>query len=207
MCIYSTHLQCCYSVAGQTRRLRCHGGVGPASSQCTYTVHVSITMVRLIMCSTRTRCTSTRWIHSDYRFWVSLGIHLQFCFKFWTNLSNSSHTVRRLKFHSMSSFSASFHTTFVLEVFFLVVIGNSIYIRLYTGNCMYVCSYLSLSSKLTGRSATLLTTVFGGYQKWAAMPRDRFVGFNGYRRRAATWWLQLDLCLAVTRGGRSSGVW
>jgi hypothetical protein len=71
--------------------------------------------------------------------------------------------VRRLKFHTVSSFSASFHTTFVLEVIFLVVIGNSIYIRLYTGNYTYVCSYLSLSSKLTGRSATLLTTVFGGY--------------------------------------------
>jgi hypothetical protein len=36
--------------AGQTRRLRCHGGVGLAS--CTYTVLVSIIMVRLIVCST-----------------------------------------------------------------------------------------------------------------------------------------------------------
>jgi hypothetical protein len=39
--------------AGQTRRLRRHGGVSPTSSQWPYTVLVSITMVRLIVCSTR----------------------------------------------------------------------------------------------------------------------------------------------------------
>jgi hypothetical protein len=37
---------------GQTRRLQRRGGVGPASSQCTYIVLVSITIVRLIVCST-----------------------------------------------------------------------------------------------------------------------------------------------------------
>jgi hypothetical protein len=126
--------------AKQTRRLWRHGGVGPTSSQCTYYVLVSITMVHLIVCSTRKRCTSTRWIHSNYRFWVSFGIHLQFCLKvFGTNLSNSSHTVRRLKFPFMSSFSASFHTTFVLKVFVSVVIGNSISLSHYTGRSRYVC--------------------------------------------------------------------
>jgi hypothetical protein len=54
------------------------------------------------------------------------------------NLSNSSHMVCHLKFPFMSSFSASFHTTFVLEVFFISVdIGNSIFISLYTGRSTY----------------------------------------------------------------------
>jgi hypothetical protein len=78
-------------------------------------VLVSITMARLIMCSIRKRCTLTRWIHYDYCFWVSFSVNLQFCLKaFWSNLSNSSHTVHRLKFPFTSSFTASFHTAFVL---------------------------------------------------------------------------------------------
>jgi hypothetical protein len=36
-------------------------------------------------------------------------------------------------------------------------------------------------------------TIFGGYQRWAATPRDRLIGFDGYRRRAATWWLHLAI--------------
>jgi hypothetical protein len=167
------------NTAGQTRRLWHHGSVGPASSQCTYTILVSRTMVHLIICSTRKRCTSTRWIHSDYRFWVSFGIHLQFCLKaFWMNLSNSSHKVRRLNF--LSWVASAHRFTHLLCWKFFVVIGNSISIFLYTGRSMYVYSYSSLSSELIRRGATLLTTVFGGYQ-----------------RRAATWWLQLGLDIGL----------
>jgi hypothetical protein len=49
-----------------------------------------------------------------------------------------------------------------------------------------LCSYSSLSSESIERGATLLTTVFGGYQQRAAMLRDGLIGFNDYRRRAVT---------------------
>jgi hypothetical protein len=89
---------------------------------------VSIIMIRLVMCSTRKRCTSISSIHSDYRFWFSFGVNLQFHLKaFWQNLSNSSHTIRRLKFSFTSNFSASFHCKF----FVLIVIDNFISISLY----------------------------------------------------------------------------
>jgi hypothetical protein len=114
------------AIGGERRR----GGTdSPATASrrsrpglCTYTVLVSITMLRLIVCSTRKRCTSTRWIHSDYRFWVSFGIHLQFRLKsFWTNFKFIAHGPS-FKFPFMSSFSASFHTTprsLFLSSFFL----------------------------------------------------------------------------------------
>jgi hypothetical protein len=122
-------------------------------------VLVSITMIHLIMYSTQKRCTSMRWIHSDYRFWVSFGIHLQFRLKaFWTNLSNSSHTVRRLKFPFMAS-AHRFTQLLCCKFFVSVVIDNSISISLYIGRCTYVClsSCSSLSTKSTGCGARLLT--------------------------------------------------
>jgi hypothetical protein len=91
---------------------------------------MTTTIVRWNMCSTWKRCTSTRWIHSDYPFWVSFGVTFNFVWKqFDWVLSNLSHTVRRLKFSLVSSLATLFPQLLCCKFFILVVIGKLVFMH------------------------------------------------------------------------------
>jgi hypothetical protein len=109
--------------AGQTRRLWRHGGIGLASSQCTYTILVSITHAMF----NRVLYTKKMHLNEMNPFWLSV---LSFV---WYISSISFESVLNefvkfiahgpsFKFSFTSSFSASFHTaprSLFLSSFFL----------------------------------------------------------------------------------------
>jgi hypothetical protein len=140
-------------------------------------------MVRWNMCFTWKRCTSTRWIHSDYPFRILFGVTFNFVWKrFEWFLSNSSHTVCRLKF---LWWVASPHCSTQLlccKFFVSVIIDNYISVSLYSGSCAYVCSMSSCSSlspKSTGVAQRYWLTVFGGYQRWATTDSPALTATSG----------------------------